>query len=93
MKCHQKLIRKILQHAERKATVADPIPAPDIYGYTDVQVHEHIALCEEAGYLQVSNVTSEASGFPTYEIVRLTWKGHQALQKFRKNGAKATYKS
>ena len=51
---------------------------PEINGYSPAQVTHHIALCAEAGYLKVR----EEHGKP-FVIHRLTWSGHDFLDKNR----------
>ena len=84
MRLSNALMRKILQYAERYATGADPLPAPEFSSYNPVQTHYHIGLCEQAGYLEVENATGKEDEFQKFDIMNLTWKGHESLQKLKK---------
>lgn len=70
MKRYMNLIHKLLQYAECYAT-GQPMPTPEIDGYTLDQVNYHIHLCEQAGFLE------------QYCLV-LTWLGHEELDRFRR---------
>ena len=71
------LIHRILEYTERNGAIkADP-PAPTFEGFSAIQVSHHIELCREARYLTVG------SGPPP--AYRLTWRGHDALDRFRAN--------
>ena len=72
----------ILAHVE-KATEPDDIPIPEFADYRPCQVAHHVKLCEEAGYLDIRvNATTKAP----VSIVRMTWAGHEALERLRNGG-------
>ena len=77
MKRNMKLIRKLLQYAEEKAT-GILIEAPEYRDYSDKEVHYHIGLCMEAGYLHAN--CKVAYDPPRYLIRSLTWMGHEKLE-------------
>ena len=52
MKRHVDLITKILRHAEADCT-ENALEVSDVFdGCTARQVHDHVKLCEEAGFLR-----------------------------------------
>ena len=79
MRRYMELIRDILEYAEQKGNGKQLI-APEINGYTPDQVNEHIKLCCEAGYLEIV-LANQATRH--YHIGRLTWQGHEFLDKHR----------
>ena len=80
------LIRRLLEYAEAKESI-EPIPAPEIGGYYDDQIHYHLRLCQEAGYLRVEAMETRGVGAPRravhYRIIELTWRGHEQLAAMR----------
>ena len=82
MQRKMKLIRKLLEHVELSQT-EDPIPTPEIEGYGEAQVHYHIGLCEEAGYIIAHRPKFDGPGRRFPGMVRLTWQGHEALDNMR----------
>lgn len=78
MRRHLDLLKKILVYVEGCRNTP-PFDAPVIEGYTTAQIHYHIGLCYEAGYLHVIE-HSVLSAPSQYEIKALTWKGHEALE-------------
>ena len=78
MKRKMKLIRKLLQYAENNAT-GILIEAPEYRDYSDEEVHYHIGLCIEAGYLHANQKV--ASDPARYLIRNLTWRGHEELER------------
>ena len=82
MQRKMKLIRKLLEYVEMSPT-EDPLPVPEIDGYDEAQVHYHIGLCEEAGYLVTRKPASDGPGRRFTGIDRMTWKGHEALDGLR----------
>lgn len=83
MKRYMCLILEILRFAERQSGEEPMIPPPEIEGYTPRQVHYHVGLCGEAGYLHVR----ESSTGGEFFIQSLTWQGHEVLDRHR-NGAR-----
>ena len=69
MKRYMQLIRAIMEYAETHGNGAGLAP-PEVKGYTPDQVANHVILCEEAGYLEIS---------PGPLIDRITWAGHEFL--------------
>ena len=61
MQRKMKLVHKLLEHLERRHD-DDPIPLPEIDGYSEEQVHYHVGLCVEAGYLVAGPATSTPEG-------------------------------
>ena len=82
MQRKMKLIRRILEYTET-STSEERFPIPEFDEYTEPEVHYHVGLCEEAGFLVLYQPTS--TGLPRRfpGIVRLTWKGHEALDGMR----------
>ena len=50
MQRKMKLIKAILEHVEQSTNVGRVMP-PEIDGYSETQVHYHILLCQQAGYI------------------------------------------
>ena len=84
MKRQMKLIRKLLQYAEANATGL-PIDAPEYQKYSEEEVHYHLGLCSEAGYMRVSNSTYAGMPTPRYMIINLTWQGHEELERLNRD--------
>lgn len=77
-----RLIHKLLEYVERRHD-DDPVPLPEIDGYSEEQVHYHVGLCVEAGYLVAGPVTDTSEGRRFATLERLTWAGHEELDKKR----------
>ena len=77
-----RLVHKLLEHVEIQQT-EHRIPVPEIDGYSEGQVHYHVGLCQEAGYLVVRHPVAESPRHRFRGIERLTWKGHEALDNIR----------
>ena len=75
------LIFAILQSVEGKENCR-PMPAPNVEGYTMEQVHYHVRLCEQAGYVVMEH---EVSIGRKPGIIELTWDGHEVLKQMRCN--------
>ena len=88
MQRKRRLIRSLLEYVEREHQGA-PVAVPELEGYTDAEVHYHVGLCVEAGYL-VADEPMMRMGLRTYGLIhRLTWAGHEALDALRRNGCGA----
>ena len=83
MKRHRKLIFEILKYVESAKANGEKIPLPEFDDYNRHEVEYHVKLCEEAGYVDL--VVSAQDHSPE-AIVRLTWNGHNALDRLRKEG-------
>ena len=81
MKRHMNLIRRILELSEDQ-TSRGFIPC-NVDGFTSHQLHYHIGLCSEAGYLHVLKTSGPGVPFTTYSIDGLTWLGHETLEAMR----------
>ena len=79
-----KLIREILQYVETEHADS-AVAVPEFNSYDDVQVHYHIGLCVEAGYLISSNPAVSKGQRKFSTIQRLTWEGHEALDRLRRD--------
>lgn len=79
MKRYMSLILEILRFTERQCGDEKTIVPPEIEGYTPRQVHYHVGLCQEAGYLHA--VASSKRG--EFFICNLTWQGHEVLDRHR----------
>ena len=88
MRRHNALISKILRYTERNVKGYGSIPAPEFLHYSIPLIHYHIGLCQQAGYLNVENVAADEDEFEKFEIVNITWKGHEALDKLLKRKVK-----
>lgn len=78
MKRDLELIHEILRHVEEHEQ-GKPIRVT-IAGRQQIEVERHIALCAEAGFIErIKNSGPSA-------VRRLTWHGHEALDKLRAGG-------
>ena len=82
MQRKMKLIYKLLEYVECHGTGEGLLP-PEISGYTDTDVNYHIGLCNQAGYLEVEDVSGKEEPFKRYAMFNLTWAGHEALGQHR----------
>ena len=82
MKRYMKLIQLLLEFAEQQEGEGF-VPPPECREFTCQQVHYHVGLCGEAGYLQVLNVTPLSAAYTQYRIGRLTWQGQETLASMR----------
>lgn len=82
MRRHMELIGQILGHVEASECYSG-VPVPEFEEYTEAQVHYHVGLCEEAGYLVASppRCFDGVRRFPG--LGRLTWAGRDALDAIR----------
>ena len=80
MKREMRLIALILEFVEA-AVKTTGIPLPDFKEYSICQVEYHVKLCEEARYLDIE--IHAHSGNPL-SIIRMTWEGHEALDRLLK---------
>ena len=85
MQRQMKLIREMLQYTESNAAGL-PICAPELEGYSVEEIHYHIGLCGQAGYIETSNNTFAGMPTPRYKLINLTWKGHEELERLRRDG-------
>ena len=81
MKRKMKLIYKILKWAECNAD-GHPQPSPEMDGYRDPEINYHVGLCLQAGYLEAEYRPVDQ----TYRIIKLTWEGHNELDRHRGRG-------
>ena len=82
MKCNPMLIYQLLEFVEQEHNNG-PVMVPAVEAYSDVVVHYHVGLCVEAGYL-VAAEPRESNGCRTFDrIHRLTWNGHEEIERFR----------
>ena len=51
MRRNMSLIKELLTYAEANATGVR-LPAPTIRGFSETEVHYHLGLCDQAGYLK-----------------------------------------
>jgi len=83
-----RLIFELLTYAESNETHR-AIRAPELDDYDDATVHYHLRLCSEAGYLRIKpvqrTVGEVGQAHRRYLIEQLTWKGHEALEAFRRD--------
>lgn len=85
MKRYLYLIRYILEYAEGKESGAFS-HAPECSKHSWEELHYHIGLCGEAGFLRVKKVSAADEAHPRYEVGSLTWEGHEALDRLRATG-------
>ena len=85
MKRDMRLICQLLAHVECKQTEG-PVEIPTIQDYSEGQVHYHVGLCIEAGYIDAAKPGMYSAGRRFSSIHRLTWQGHNALDDLRNGG-------
>ncbi|MDE0232663.1 MAG: DUF2513 domain-containing protein [bacterium] len=90
MRRSQDLIYQLLTHVEENTN--GPVEVPRLRGYTTKQVHNHVRLCIEAGYIEADkpgffqDERVEGGGLWYYQAIhRLTWHGHDVLDEMRRN--------
>ena len=80
MKLDMDLMRQILLAVE-----ADPCPVlpgvPEVIDYPSGHVIEHVRLAVDAGYLTAQDAGTMSG--PDFVALRLTWAGHEFLEKIR----------
>ena len=77
------LLSKILYKAQHGASTAEPIEI-QITGYAPGVVSEHIHLAVEAGYIDAER-RDVSEGPIQWRVQRLTWKGHEELERLQGN--------
>ena len=82
MNREMKLIFMILRYAKEKAD-GSLLRAPSFEGFSEVQIHYHIGLCSEAGFLHVKRQSMGLDQASAYGIFNLTWNGHEFLTQNR----------
>ena len=82
MQRKMKLIRKLHDWAEM-STMEERLPVPDFNDYSEAEVHCHLGLCEEAGYLVLYQPEANDPTRRFGRISRLTWAGHEDLRAIR----------
>ena len=82
MNREMKLILMILRYAKENAD-GSSLRAPSFEEFSEVQIHYHIGLCSEAGFLHVNRHSQGLDQSPAYEIINLTWGGHEFLTQNR----------
>ena len=82
MNREMKLVLMILCYAKEKAD-GSLLRAPRFEGFSEVQIHYHIGLCSEAGFLHVNRHSMGLDHAPAYDIFNLTWNGHEFLTQNR----------
>ncbi len=84
MKRDMQLIRKILEYLEGKCQGdGQLIPVPSLDGYANDAVSYHVGLCIQAGYIEGKD-QSFVGAAPMYDMICLTWDGHEKLAELRK---------
>ena len=78
MNREMKLILMILRYAKKEAD-GSLLRAPSFEEFSEVQIHYHIGLCSEAGFLHVNRISMGLDQAPAYTIMNLTWGGHEFL--------------
>lgn len=82
MRRYMDLILRILQYVETNGN-GEMLPAPEMDGYTPAQVHYHIDLCMQAGFVDARVISGAEEPSKRYCIGSLTWHGHEALVRLR----------
>ena len=82
MQRKMKLVRKLLEYVEM-SNHEERLPVPEFGEYSEAEVHYHLGICEEAGYLVLYQPESNDPIRRFGGISRLTWAGHEALDTIR----------
>ena len=84
MKLIHDLLYKILVYIENHEE-AGPYSPPDLTGYSVDQIHYHIKMCVEAGWLRQGKTKLKARYSHAHahftEVGELTWAGHKELER------------
>ena len=80
MRRNTELIFKLLTYVEKHTN--GPVTVPSFDDYGTQQVHNHVRLAVEAGYIEADDPAMyEFWVYPA--IQRLTWSGHEVLDRMR----------
>ena len=82
MKRDMTLIQAILTHTEN-ICYGNWCEPPTFPNYSDRQVHYHVSLCQQAGYLEAQKTTGADAPYHRFVLRNLTWSGHEALERLR----------
>lgn len=82
MKRDWELVRVILTKLEEMNTSNGSLEANDVEGYTAEIVSYHMYIMEEAGLIEATCAKSLSGPMQCWAI-RLTWEGHEFLDKIR----------
>ena len=85
MKRDMKLIDHLLAYVEKRGK-GIALERPEVPNYTAEQVQYHINLCYEAGFIHVCQVGNMDGGLPLYDMLSLTWEGHNRLEGLDNSG-------
>ena len=82
MELKENLIDRILKYVAANSDGINMLPAPEFCDSSPAEVHYHIGLCDDAGFLEVSRhaAISDSEVMTRFTIKRLTWEGHQRLK-------------
>ena len=77
MKRDMTLIKLILEHVDSsRPDRRGFLDHPEFPGYDDELIEYHVRLCTDAGFVRTNN---------TGHIIEMTWHGHDALDKLRRD--------
>jgi hypothetical protein len=84
MKRDMDLIRQLLKIVEER-TVPNTLEGSSLSldGYTLNQIFAHLAMLEDAGFIEGQSVDALSEGTIEYYVHRLTWRGHEFLEAAR----------
>ena len=82
MQRKMKLVRRLMEYVEMSQT-EDTLPVPEMDEYSETEVHYNLGLCQKAGYLVLIQEPTASHQRRFQGIERLTWAGHEALEKMR----------
>ena len=86
MKRNMAIIRALLEYLEHTCKGDGTlIPVPSCETYTYEELHYHVGLCLQAGYMEGKTITF-ADTNPQYQMIALTWKGQEKLAELRRDG-------
>ena len=75
-----KLILKILRYVRDNADGSSPLEPPDCKAYSPEIVAYHVRLCEQAGFVTMSE-RGDLLESPPPGILELTWLGQEKLDR------------
>lgn len=91
MKRDMDLVRKVLVGVEARN---DPFSFEElvIAGHEPAEVSGHLEMLAEAGYVEVTDLTTMGSKYREFAPKRLTWAGHEFLDSVRSESVWADVK-
>ncbi len=83
MNLEAKLIRWVMEFSAANCGNGELgfVNVPDHPSYCPKTVHYHVGICDEAGYIETTDLTVHDYPYKRYGICRVTLEGHRFLAK------------